>query len=162
MSSFYGNSGPLDYNYLENIPIENEYGTEKEPVVLSELPEGEYVIQGQYRYDGFDIENKETEFLHVYIGTDKYTGRKTCFYDIMEEGDRYSYDIVFYDEYPCIIDKHAIVDTILYVDKLPTFGKEDILYVLKDNNSIYRWVDNEFIEISCVKAVENTVWQTGF
>lgn len=162
MSSFYGNSGPLNYDYLENTPIENQHGTEEEPVVLSDLPQGEYIVEGQYKYDGSDVVVKETEFLHVYIGIDEYSGRKTCYYETIEGGEHDTYNITFYDEYPCTIDKHELVDTVYYVDELPAVGREDILYVTKDNNSIYRWVDNEFIEISCVKAVENTIWQPGF
>jgi hypothetical protein len=54
MTSFYGSSFTNDYNSIKNTPIKNLKGTSESPIILSELSDGIYFFDGDYKISDAD------------------------------------------------------------------------------------------------------------
>lgn len=167
MSSFYGSyygsinnasSATSDYNDLSNTPITIVTGTEDNPIILSELTVGNYIIQGYYLYTSLDTEVKNVDSLNVVITQDSSTEELVARIESIENQILYVSLIYFNDtDDSYSIDKIPITGaTVLFYleSTLPSSGTENILYVTE--SAMYRWIDGEYIKYAICECDTTT------
>jgi hypothetical protein len=145
-----GSGGTTDYNKLLNIPITNLTGTEDNPIILSGLNYGNYLITGYYQYTSrTDIRLVDYKML-VEILQDLVSLRKVAKFQVYEDSKPYLYSIFINEDESCLVDKVLIAnqkESIIFIKEadLPTFGQEKILYITED--SILKWDGSNYISM---------------
>ena len=86
MSSFYGGAsiygagngsgGTSDYNDLQNVPVKNLVGAESNPIILSQLQEGNYILTGFYKFTETDSEINRINRTEISVANDIVTDEK--------------------------------------------------------------------------------------
>lgn len=156
MGSFYGNysiggggsGGTFNYDELLNKPIVNLTGLPDNPIDLSNLQPGEYLLRGYYKYNSSGGEEIEyTDFLKLTVVQDSITQQKNIFY-VTTENNKYIIYLITYDEnnIDYLITNPSMGNEgtkIVFVDSLEEMGDPEVLYVY--DNNIYQWKDDQYV-----------------
>ena len=154
MGSFYGNyggsGGTTNYNELENKPIINLTGLPNNPIDLSKLQPGEYILKGYYKYNNIDEDIKFNRTLKFSVVEDPISEQKNIFFTTTEN-NKYTTYLITYDKNN---NEYVITNPssnggekeVVFIESLEEEGKQGILYVY--NNDIYQWEDGKFVDMT--------------
>ena len=130
MSSFYGGAsiygagngsgGTSDYNDLQNVPVKNLVGAESNPIILSQLQEGNYILTGFYKFTETDSEINRINRTEISVANDIVTDEKIITYFYMSNGKPYIKAITYQED-----NTYSISDISLANGSAPLFFIDD-------------------------------------
>lgn len=160
MGSFYGNygvdsgggggGGTTNYDELSKKPIINLYGLPNNPIVISTLNAGLYLLKGYYKFNTItESLSYDNDVLLLTVTVDYFSGQKNAFFTRTENNQYITY-LVTYEKnseaYKISHPSDGVKDEIVFVTVLPPAGRTETLYVC--NNSIYQYVDDKFVNLT--------------